>query len=86
MLRLLVLIALAVLVAWALDTAYRALRDGARGALGGGEDRRRGDGRRRGGRLVRCARCGTHVAEERAVTGPDGARYCSPRCRDQAGG
>ena len=32
-------------------------------------------------RMVRCARCGMHVPEDQALTGPDG-QYCSAEHRD----
>lgn len=90
MLRLAFLIAVAVLIWFAVETAMRSLR-----RLGQSPQDRRGPippprkPETPSEPLVRCAVCGTHVPRSRALPagpgeGTEGALFCSERCRQMA--
>lgn len=96
MLRILVLVAIAVALAYVVDQAFQRL-------LPPPDSRRRGQGaprrsgQRRGGsqrggprravssgRLVACSVCGVRVPEQRAIV-ERGEIFCSPTCRSARG-
>ncbi|MEM8962322.1 MAG: PP0621 family protein [Acidobacteriota bacterium] len=86
MTRLLLLIALALLIAWLIDRGARQLLAAAAKLQqhgkqpGAPEVDRRGRSIRRGV-LVKCVTCGMHVSRDRALTVGD-RYYCSAECRD----